>query len=314
MTLNVRDIDMVPLIAEASTRRFWRISADDSSWVVMHSPPATENNEQFLRLSRVFSENGVPVARVIASELSSGFLLVDDVGEQDLHSQYQKNDVFPSLELTFDALLAIQNTDDPCIPLYTKQRFHDELDIFKEWICADTCTIDDEPIANVETILVDELDSYPKATVHRDFHSRNLLVSGDPPSLGVVDFQDALRGPITYDIASLLFDCYYDHADDTIEHFIASYLDRTDRDLGSIAERLEFSKAVRATAVQRLLKAAGIFVRLWRTRGRKSHLGDVEPTLKKAANLCRSKPYLRDLGNWLETVVTPKTTQELSQI
>ena len=311
--LGVSKITVSPLVAEASTRRFWRIGASNSSWVAMHSPPATENNEQFIRLSRVFSENGVPVPRVIASELDRGFLLVDDLGDCDLHSLYGRIGERQSLSLTLDPLLAIQRINHPSIPLYTSQRLSDEIDIFNEWICTDTCAISDEPLASAGKVLVDEIDDFPKVTVHRDFHSRNLLVKGDSLALGIVDFQDALRGPITYDIASLLFDCYYQHKETDIQQYIDSYLEGTDQNREYFAETLEFSNAVRATAIQRLLKAAGIFVRLWRTRGRNSHLGDVEPTLKKAINLCRTKSGFEELSEWLEEVVLPKTMRKLGQ-
>ena len=311
--LNLSDLTFESLLAEASTRLFWRVRTSATPFVVMHSPPDTENNEQFIRLSRVFSANRVPVPQVHASDLTRGFLLVDDVGDSDFRNLYEKADVRSLFKQALNALLAIQATEDSCIPMYTRERFRDELNIFNEWICDETCAISAEPVAAITENLVNEIDGLPKVTVHRDFHSRNLLLSEGIPRLGVVDFQDALVGPITYDIASLLYDCYYDHKEADIKHFIDEYLMHTAQDLGELGEPNTFAEAVRLTAIQRLLKAAGIFVRLWRTRGRNSHLQDVLPTLTKAAALSQSISQLSELGDWLSSVVVPKTTQQLGQ-
>ena len=311
--LNLSDLTFEPLLAEASTRLFWRIRTKTTSFVVMHSPPDTENNEQFIRLSRVFSANRVPVPQVHASDLTRGFLLVDDVGDSDFRNSYEKADVRSLFTQALDALLAIQATEDSCIPTYTGERLRDELNIFYEWICDDTCAMSAEPVAAITENLVNEINGLPKVTVHRDFHSRNLLLREGSSRLGVVDFQDALVGPITYDIASLLYDCYYAHKEADIKHFIDKYLMHTAHDLGELGEPKTFAEAVRFTAIQRLLKAAGIFVRLWRTRGRNSHLHDVLPTLRKAAALSQSIPKLNEFGDWLSSVVVPKTAQQLGQ-
>lgn len=304
------EVDQLPV--EASTRKFWRCSIASESWILMDSPPSTENNEQFVTLSDVFLKAKVPVPRVIATDLSRGFLLVEDVGRLPYLSSYQQGSVVQQIHVAVETILKIQTIDDQSIPPYTADRLRDELHIFREYVCEALLNRVDQSFQNAIPYLVKEIDQLPRVTVHRDFHCMNLLVRIQYPHIGVVDFQDALCGPMTYDLASLLFDCYWEHSPETIDSALIQYLDGAkQRDHPAMLTHSQLSDLVKLTAVQRLLKAAGIFVRLLVNKNQMSHIHHVVPTLSKAQILCTQLEPLQELGNWLRDRVIPTVVQKL---
>lgn len=273
--------------------------------MAMYSPPDTENNVQFVALSQVFLSHGVAVPRVHAYDSVQGFILVDDFGATEfLHIYGDVAHRKVALELAVHSLVDIQRTQDSRIPIYSVQRLRDEVDIFRDWCCKRLLGIESDPLEAVRSDLVDEIDSQPKTTVHRDYHCRNLLMNGS--KLGIVDFQDALVGPCTYDLASLLYDCYFQHDTDDKERCIALYR-RLAREvnLPRIEEKTKMVRAIEITAMQRQLKALGIFVRLWFLQQKKTHLPFVMPVLGSVVALARLNGY-EGLAEWLKETISPK--------
>ena len=284
----------VPLPVEASTRRFFRVVAGGKTSVAMHSPPASENNAQFVRLSEVFCAAGLPVPAILHHDAPRGFFLVTDVGERDFASVYA-NDTEAPLRAAIEALVRLQRVQSSDIPPYTMRRFDDELGIFNEWFVGKLLGM--VPAATfhaAKRVLIDAIASMPTCVVHRDYHCRNLL--WNEGRLGIVDFQDALVGPVTYDIASLLRDCYHRFSEAEVTRWRTHYRLRS----GLAVAPAEFARAFDFTAIQRQLKAIGIFVRLHYRLGRGSHLADVLPVLGRVIALCRSYDELHALADWLE--------------
>lgn len=313
--LDIGSCKVERLPVEASTRKFWRCSIASDSWILMDSPPDTENNEQFVTLSDVFLKAGVPVPQIIASNLSKGYLLVSDVGKQSYLSAYQQGIVVHPLDVAVETLLKIQSINHPAIPLYTKERLYDELQIFREYICEALLAISHHTFNDSVPLLVNEIYNLPKVTVHRDFHSKNLLFRNHSPKIGVVDFQDSLHGPLSYDLASLLFDCYWSHSDQSIDYAITKYLAGAERlDLPTVGHHQRFADSIKLTAIQRLLKAAGIFIRLWMSKNQTTHIPFVLPTLSKAQSLCAQLSPMNELGSWLEVCVIPQLAQRLDAV
>jgi len=291
------DASFAPLPVEASTRQFFRVVADGESWVAMHSPPASENNAQFVRLSGVFRAAGLPVPAILHQDLGRGFFVVSDVGERDFASAYASDTEAP-LHAAIEALVRLQRVQSCDIPPYTTGRFDDELGIFAEWFVGKLLGLaPDATFHAAKGVLIDAIASMPTCVVHRDYHCRNLL--WNEGRLGIVDFQDALVGPVTYDIASLLRDCYHRFGEAEVARWRQHYRVRS----GLAVEETAFARAFDFTAVQRQLKAIGIFVRLRYRLGRGSHLADALPVLRRVIALCQSYDELHALGDWLDGMV-----------
>ena len=289
-----------PLAREASARQFYRATSPDGSRIAMDAPPATENNAQFRALSTLFRANGVPVPEVFAID-PRGFFLVSDFGDRRFDHAYAAGREEECLDLALEALLRIQSVTSDIVPRYEISRFRDELGIFTEWLVQGFLGLETPAfIDNAWETLIDATQAQPMVTVHRDYHSRNLLLRDDG-SLGIVDFQDALLGPVTYDLVSLLRDCYHVFPDATVAKWLTRY--RLLADFGLTAP--DFRRAFDLTGVQRHLKAAGIFARLKLRDGRDSHLRDIAPTLERVVEVAGSYRELADLSRWIVNVVVP---------
>ena len=284
---------MEPLQVEASHRRFYRIRTSDDagpSAVAMSSPPALENNAQFEALAKTFARFGVGVPKILASDGEAGWYLMTDLGAMHLEDVYGSPQADAAMELAIDTLLKIQTVDDE-LPPYTTQRFADELDIFRQWFVEAWLQISfpADLLAGLFAELVANTQDQLQCCVHRDFHCRNLLV-GDH-GLGVVDFQDALLGPVSYDLASLLRDCYHRFSEAEIARWRSHYLSRTPLQL----EPGKFAADLDLMAVQRQLKAVGIFARLQLRDAKDTHLRYIPGVLKHIAEVAERYPRLHPL-------------------
>lgn len=266
----------------------------------MDAPPATENNPQFRVLSQVFRAHGVPVPEVLAFD-ERGFLAVTDFGDRLFARVYEEGGEDSALELALQALVRIQDISSQAIPPYTAARFRDELGIFPEWLVERFLHLPRPAFLGAAwRALVEATQTQPMVTVHRDYHSRNLLLRPDG-QLGIVDFQDALEGPVTYDLVSLLRDCYHAFPESVVARWRQRYRELTDPGMDEDA----FVRAFDLTGVQRHLKAAGIFARLHLRDGRDTHLTDIAPTLSRVVAVGGHYPELRRLAAWIGGEVLP---------
>ena len=301
-----RPLEALP--AQASTRRFYRVRCASVSRIVMDAPPETENNRQFRLLSRVFRSQGVPVPEVLAYD-ERGFFIVTDFGDTRFELAYAQGRADVALEAALANLVRMQSIRHEAIPPYEVSRFHDELAIFSEWLVARLLGLGLPPFAAPALeALIDATQTQPQATLHRDYHCRNLMLQGDG-SLGVVDFQDALVGPVTYDLVSLLRDCYAFFPAAHVAWWLRRYLAMTDWGM----EAPGFVRAFDFTGMQRHLKAAGIFARLHLRDGRGSHLKDIAPTLQRVVAVGRVWPPLRQLADWVQAQVLPATLRAVAE-
>ncbi len=305
ITGDIRSLEALP--AEASHRQFSRIESTKGSFVAMSSPPHLENNEQFERLSKCFRSAGVNVPEILACDRADGFYLMTDVGLSHIADAYEHN-ADAALGLALQALATLAAVTDPAIPPYTRERFDDELDLFDVWFVQRW--LEQPPAEDCRgafTTCVTALAEQPVVCVHRDYHSRNLLLGPDG-ELGIVDFQDALMGPVAYDPASLLRDCYHRFAEQEIDYWRDAYLASIDLRVDSRT----FERWLDLTAVQRQLKALGIFVRLDLRDGKRSHLTHVMPVVEHLRFLARKHPELSVIGDLLYRL-TPAIRRRLSR-
>ena len=320
-----------PLLVEASNRRFYRVrlavsssepaavgsvptapgsgptdsssgpaasSSRPGSFVVMESPPQLERNDAFVAVQKLLANNGQPVAPILAMDLERGFFLLGDLGERHLEDVYGGPLQDSAIALAIDNLVALQQIDAPDISPYLESRFRDELGIFVEWFLG---ALLGEPLpeaaADAFEALIDNAVSQPRCLIHRDYHCRNLLVRQNG-GLGIVDFQDALIGPATYDLACLLWDCYHEF-DDGDRRRWQRYYERRSRFSfpgGTLSETLDL------TGLQRQIKAIGIFARLKLRDGKPAHLRYIVPVLQSAMRISLTYPGTVELGHLLKEV------------
>ncbi len=306
------------LQTEASFRQFYRVTGTSEPLVLMDSPPAKEQNPQFVAVAAAFAAQGIRVPSLLAHNIPEGWLLLTDLGQTHFIDAYKDGNEAQCLQAALVTLQRIGSVKDPIIPNYTAQRLSDELDIFVDWLVRDACDValPDKLFEDTRKLLLANAANQPQVCVHRDFHCKNLLwdrnaqrnirrdvrrnvqkntqtegASADP--VGVLDFQDALIGPAGYDLASLLHDCYWKFSDPVIDTVVSGLPDTNRR-------------AVDLLAVQRQLKAVGIFARLASRDSKTSHLPHIEPVLGNLVDLCQRYEELKPLSGWLtDSLVTP---------
>ena len=299
------------LAAEASQRKFFRIpvrqSSGGSTRILMHSPPQLENNRAFVDTAAAMHNAGVIVPRIYAHELSEGLMLLSDLGSDHLVDAYADGRLELALDAALLTLANIQTIAPSQIPPYTSQRFSDELDIFVDWLVRDACelALPDAMFEPVRRTLLASASDQAQVCVHRDYHCRNLLLLPDDLGsteesqvvrVGVVDFQDALFGPISYDLASLLFDCYWEFSPATITEYCGRYLAKNPG-----VERIHID----LIAIQRQLKAIGIFARLAIRDKKTSHLRYIDPVIRRLSRQSMRYEPTKALSRWLINDLQP---------
>ena len=293
------------LRVEASNRCFYRINTDTAKLVLMTSPPALERNEQFVALAELFAAHALPVPKVVASNFEEGWFLMSDLGRVHLEEAYATGAREPSIKAAIDTLAILGEVRDPRIEPYDADRLNMELAIFTEWFVGNLLQQNalvgttERPFA----ALVEAAEAQPRSCVHRDYHCRNLLYNDG--ALGIVDFQDALHGPVLYDLASLLRDCYYtfdeNEIDQWLNYFVALTPSLSGQRPATIKRWFDF------TAIQRQLKAIGIFARLHLRDAKSSHLTHIRPVLAGLIQLTGNYPELQPLSMQLSRCAKPAT-------
>lgn len=273
------------LPVEASNRRFYRGQLRAPATfeigpcthvILMTSPPALEQNSQFLHLAGVFRRAGLGVPAVLAVNENEGWFLLEDLGTRHFADLYGTPAEGPALAAALESLLTLQQVRDPAIGAYTGERLRTELGIFTEWFAGTGlgATLPTSVTDTVFATLVANALEQPQCCVHRDWHCRNLLFT-DAQRVGIVDFQDALIGPACYDLASLLHDCYHRFDPSTAERWRTEWVTRSGFDL----DPGRVPRLVDLTAIQRQLKAVGIFARLRLRDGKGTHVRWIQPVL-----------------------------------
>ncbi|MDG2376984.1 MAG: phosphotransferase [Woeseiaceae bacterium] len=273
----------VPASSDASFRRYFRVQGHDS-YIAVDAPPATENSQTFITISRYLCNMGINAPRVIEADLAQGFLLITDLGSRQYLDEIG-NDFSAADDLYSDALdtlIRLQTAGDKyrkSLPSYDEALLRFELSIFREWLLERHLGLafsaeDDANWQSCCDALVGCALKQPRVFVHRDYHSRNLMVT-DENNPGVLDFQDALNGPYTYDIVSLLRDCYIKWPVEFVDRFANRFRD----DCGQAVSVEQFRKDFDYNGMQRHLKAAGIFARLFHRDGKGGYLDNIRRTL-----------------------------------
>jgi len=301
--------------ADASFRRYLRVDHSSGSHIIMDAPPDKENSEPFVRIAALMASAGLRVPQVLAWDRANGFLLLTDLGRQTMMQAIKPDDAQANLPLylqAVDALILWQLASRPgVLPPYDEALLGRELQLFPQWYIERHRGVvpDDAMRQKLESAfaqIVRENLSWPSVFVHRDFMPRNLMVclpagpngAQSDARLGVLDFQDAVSGPITYDIASLMRDAFLSWDEDFVLDVTIRYWERArTAGLAVGSDFGAFYRGVEWMGLQRHLKVAGIFARLTLRDGKPQYLADTPRFIRYIrATACRYrelKPLLR---------------------
>jgi aminoglycoside/choline kinase family phosphotransferase len=302
---------LAPASADASFRRYFRVSyADGRTAVVMDAPPSHEDCRPWLQIQQLFETAGAHVPQVLAQDLERGFLLLSDLGSTTylaaLHADPSPAHARRLYGDAIAALVRIQGVSRPgVLPAYDRALLQRELMLFPDWYVARhlgiTLSAAQRQVmeAAFERILAANL-AEPQVFVHRDYHSRNLMVQDDADGLnpGVIDFQDAVYGPISYDLVSLFKDAYVEWDEELTLDWLIGYWEQARRaGLPVRADFGEFHRDYEWMGVQRHIKVLGIFARLCHRDGKENYLQDMPLVMKY---LRRAADRYRELGPFLK--------------
>jgi len=307
---------LAPASADASFRRYWRVRlADGRGYIAMDAPPGQEDCRAFLHVAGVFTAAGVHVPRVHAQDLERGFLLLEDLGATTFLDFFNNHDpraphsaaLAAPYTAAIDALIRIQLASRPgVLPEYDRALLERELALFPDWYLArelgqQLAPADAKVLRTAFDALLANNLAQPQVYVHRDYHSRNLMMSEPLP--GILDFQDALYGPVTYDLVSLLRDAYVQWEEAQVLDWAIRYWEKARR--AGLPVRADFSEFYRDfewMGAQRQLKVAGIFARLCHRDGKAGYLADIPRVLGYLLATCRRYPELAPLARLLESL------------
>jgi aminoglycoside/choline kinase family phosphotransferase len=300
-----QSFDLAPASSDASFRRYFRVSLANRTLIVMDAPPQHENCAPFVHVAQLFGAAGVHVPEILAQDLTQGFLLLSDLGSDTYLAQLKADSPGTADALYRDAnaaLIKIQLASKPDqLPPYDAALLMREMRLFPEWYLAKHLQVQLTPsqtavLENALQLILSMVLAQPSVYVHRDYHARNLMVS--EPNPGVLDFQDAVYGPITYDLASLYKDAYIAWDEEQILDWTVRYWEAAKRARLPVADDFgAFYRDFEWMGIQRHIKVLGIFARLYHRDGKDGYLKDMPLVLHYLRSACER---YRALGPLLE--------------
>jgi aminoglycoside/choline kinase family phosphotransferase len=305
------NVELKPASTDASFRRYFRVERDGVSYILMDAPPDKEDCAPFIRVSRLLLELGLHVPEVIAED-ARGFLLLSDLGHRQYLAELNESTVDRLYGDALGALATLQScaVGDSDLPAYDRELLLFEMSLFRDWLLGSHLGMQLSDTQQAELtgcfdLLADSALQQPVVCVHRDYHSRNLMVS-DYHNPGILDYQDAVLGPVTYDLVSQLRDCYISWPRERVEDWALGYHELAQQ-TGIIrpdeANEQTFLRWFDWMGVQRHLKAAGIFARLNHRDGKPGYLDDIPRTLGYVQEVCTRYPELEGLGSLTQQVI-----------
>lgn len=306
------------LAGDASFRRYARIKLNNKTFMLMDAPPEKEDCGPFVTIDEFFAAHGVRVPKIVAKDLTQGFLLLEDFGDVLLSTLLNDQTVDDYYAQCFKQLIQLQDIDGTAhFPEYSYDKLISEMELLTDWLLP---ALQIQPTAEESAlikrtfaILANAALAQPQVIVHRDFHSRNLMKINDDTELGVIDFQDAVIGADTYDLISITRDAYVQWNAERVYRWFKMFYDllpaasKQDRDFE------QFKKDADMMAIQRHIKILGIFVRLFERDGKSGYLKDLPRVMWYL--LEESKPYseLQPFMYFIHTTVMPKFTAKYGQ-
>lgn len=293
--------------SDASFRRYFRWQGEGRSFIVMDAPPPQENCQPFVEIDELLATSGINVPKIHAQDLQRGFLLLSDLGDKTYLDIIDTDNADALFSDAIDALLALQQlplTGD--LPSYDVALLRRELELFPEWYVGKVLgkPLDAEQQAawlRVSSLLIDSALAQPKVLVHRDYMPRNLMHSA--PNPGVLDFQDAVYGPVTYDVTCLFKDAFLSWPEERVQGWLRQYWQQAgERGVPVQTDFDEFRRASDLMGVQRHLKVIGIFARICHRDGKPRYLADVPRFFAYIEAVVQRRPELAELGQLFKSL------------
>ncbi len=294
--------ELQPASSDASFRRYFRIETPEGSRIVMDAPPDKEDCQPFVEIQQRLQKTGLHVPEIHAVDLQQGFVLLEDLGKTAYLDVLTEQTVEALYGDALGALRQMQlHADDHGLPMYGEPRLREEMALFPTWLLekhlgrADALSA--EAWQALTDLLVDNALQQPVCLVHRDYHSRNLMYL-KPPGInpGIIDFQDAVSGPLTYDLVSLLKDCYIRWPRARVLKWVEHYRQALEQAGMATGGPDVFRRWFDLMGVQRHLKAAGIFARLLHRDGKPGYIADIPRTLGYITEIADEYPELQTIG------------------
>ncbi|MGV6827070.1 MAG: aminoglycoside phosphotransferase family protein [bacterium] len=305
--------ELTPASEDASFRRYFRLTLQDGKTLIaMDAPPDKENSEPYVRISGGLAAAGVHVPQLLDVDLDQGFMLMEDLGAEQYLDSLNLDNADQLYGEALGALKTMQtNMRTDGLPAYDRELLNTEMQLFQDWLLDKHLALPLQPIERERlngamAVLADAALEQPRVFVHRDYHSRNLMVCAQQ-NPGVIDFQDAVVGPVTYDLVSLLRDCYIEWPLDSVNEWALEYY-RSVVDSGVIPGEVSEEQFLRwfdLMGAQRHLKAAGIFARLHHRDGKAGYLPDIPRTLGYIVGIGDRRPEISWLAEFIADRVLP---------
>ena len=309
----VPDASLVAASSDASFRRYFRWQAADRSLIVMDAPPPQENCRPFVAVAETLAAAGIHVPQILAADLDRGFLLLSDLGRQtylDVIDEHNAEGLFAD---AIEALLTMQVNAAPAgLPTYDEALLRRELQLFPEWYVqrhlGHRFTAAEQALwDSTSRLLIDAALAQPKVLVHRDYMPRNLMIS--QPNPGVLDFQDAVSGPVTYDITSLFKDAFISWPSAQVHAWLQRYWEQARARGVPVQDSFDaFHRASDLMGAQRHLKVIGIFARICHRDGKPRYLSDVPRFFAYLDEVMSRRPEMADLATLLQGLPRERST------
>jgi aminoglycoside/choline kinase family phosphotransferase len=297
-------IKIVALKNDASFRRYFRVHTNNMSWIAMDAPPEKENCQPFVALAKGLLRGGVHTPEILAANLEQGFLLLSDFGDHLLLNHLDESSVENHYTVAMDTLIPLQRCnqfDNFQVPLFDAIHIQNELNLFTQWYLTDLLQLSltssqHKIIVNIFQLLIKNAEQQPQVLIHRDYHSRNLMLLNNG-KIGVIDFQDAMIGPITYDLVSLLKDCYVKWPQIKIHAWVKQFYQ-----LVPLEKNISYDQFLMwfdLIGLQRHLKVLGVFSRLHLRDRKSTYLNDIPRILSYVLEAANSYPEFADFSKLL---------------
>lgn len=287
--------------ADASFRRYYRVILAEQTLIAVDSPPSHENNDAFVHCTQLLSRHKQRVPEIIAIDETQGFMLLSDFGDRLLLNELTADNADRHYLSAINSLHDLHQVPCDSLPIYDRERLLTEMQLFPDWLLQRhldiSLTVDQQAaLQHVFALLADSALAQPQVFVHRDFHSRNLMLldaSEGKDQIGLIDYQDAVCGAISYDLVSLLRDCYISWPQSQIETWLDAFYQPIAGQLG--VDRQQFQRWFDWMGIQRHLKASGIFCRLNYRDHKAGYLNDIPRTLAYIEQVAQGYEELQPL-------------------
>ena len=303
------EITLVAMSGDAGFRRYFRFTANNQAYIAVDSPAQWCNNSAFVAIQQRFAEAQIQVPVIVAEDEAAGFFCLSDLGDVLLSDIVTERTMEELYQQAIDILPTLSSLECNDLPEFDGEFVQRELTIFTEWLVNKHLSLtlseqEQQQLAQCFSVLTASALAQPQVLMHRDFHSRNIMQTNG--QLAVIDFQDAVKGPITYDIVSLLRDCYLKWPNEQVLSLFSYFitLQASQHHLANITAE-QWQKWFDLMGLQRHLKASGIFARLHHRDNKPNYLKDIPLTLSYIVDISQQYSELAFLGTLVSQRVLP---------